>query len=71
MPKPTSTSGADALRAAAADLDLIAQAHAAAQAADEHLTATVRDVLDRRLVTVEQVAQVLGVHRRTIYKRLA
>jgi transcriptional regulator of acetoin/glycerol metabolism len=67
----TSTSGADALRAAAADLDLIAQAHAAALAADEHLTATVRDVLDRRLVTVEQVAQVLGVHRRTIYKRLA
>lgn len=68
---PTSTSGADALRAAAADLDRIAQAHAAAQAADEHLTATVRDVLDRRLVTVEQVAQVLGVHRRTVYKRLA
>ena len=39
VPKPTSTSGADALRAAAADLDLIAQAHAAALAADEHLGA--------------------------------
>lgn len=69
MPNPTA--GADALRAAAADLDRVAAAHAAALAADAHLTETVRDVLDRRLVTVEQVAQVLGVHRRTVYKRLA
>jgi hypothetical protein len=66
------TGGADALRAAAADLDRIAQARLAARSAELHLTEIVREVLDRqpRTVTAEQVAAALGITRRGLYKRL-
>lgn len=72
---PTTTtqpSGADHHRAAAACLDQIAQAHAAEQAAKDHTTQLVRRAMDARprLVTAEQVAEALGVTRRTVYKLL-
>ena len=67
----STTSGADDLRAAAADLELIAQAVAARDAAEEHLTEVTRQVRDRRRVTVEQIAAALGMTRRGVYARLA
>lgn len=59
------------LRAAVADLELIAAAREAAAAAEAHLTEIVREVKARRLVTVDQIGEALGVDRRSVYKRLA
>lgn len=70
MTASTRSAAAD-LRAAAADLDALAAARAAVAAAEEHLTETIREVRDARRVTVEQIAQVLGLSRRQVYNRLA
>lgn len=67
---PTTTSAVGDLRAAAADLELIAAARAAAESADAHLSDTVRQVRARGRVTVEQIGQELGIGRRAVYKRL-
>ncbi len=63
--------GADTLRAAAADLELIAAAREAVAVAETHLAEIVREVKERRLVTVDQIGEALGVNRRSVYKRLA
>ena len=64
--------GADTVRVAAEDLALVKRASHVAQVAEAHLTQIVREVLDRepRAVTAEQVADVLGISRRGLYKRL-
>lgn len=61
----------DTVRAAAADLELVEQARQAVLAAEAHLTEVVREVVDRRALTVEQVAHALGIGRSGLYKRLA
>lgn len=61
--------GAAELRAGADDLERIAVARAAAESAAAHLDATVLEVAARRRVTRDQIAGVLAVQRRTLYKR--
>ncbi len=68
---PKTTGGADTLRAAVADLELIAVAREAVAVAETHLMEVVVEVRERRLVTMEQIGEALGVNRRSVYKRLA